>query len=264
MSYFQNKTIWITGASSGIGESLAYEFANQGANLILSARNTTELERVKSNCRADSKVLVHRLDLSDFNSMKEIVGKVKEEAGNIDILINNAGISQRAKAKDTAFEVDQRMININLLGTIALSKALLPHFLEKKSGHYVVVTSLMGKFASPLRSSYAAAKHGLHGFFDALRAEVHDDNVKVTLVCPGFVRTNISINALTGDGAQQGTMDDATDKGLSPEELAKKMAKAIKNGREEIYIGGWEIMGIYMKRFFPKILSRFIRKAKVT
>jgi len=136
--------------------------------------------------------------------------------------------------------------------------------LQRKQGHLVVISSLMGKFASPLRSSYAASKHGLHGFFDALRAETYRDNIKVTLICPGFVRTQISVNALIGDGSKQNTMDESTEKGMAPEKLAGKIIRAIEKEKEEVTIGGVEILAVYMKRFFPEILSRIIRKVKVT
>ncbi len=270
MKNFQNKTVWITGASSGIGEALAYEFARQGANLVLSARNETELQRVAAACQTLSNHLttnhltIQPLDLGEHGSLPGIVRKVLEKTGGVDVLVNNAGLSQRSLVKDTGIEVDRQLIHVNLLGTMALSKALLPHFLEKKSGHFVVVTSLMGKFGAPLRSGYAAAKHGLHGFFDSLRAEVWRENVLVTLTCPGFIRTNISLHALTADGKPQGTMDNATGKGMPPEVLAKKIVKAVWQCKEEAYFGGTEVAAVYMKRFFPKILNRILRKAKVT
>ena len=156
------------------------------------------------------------------------------------------------------------MIDVNLLGTIAISKAILPHFLENKNGHYVTITSLMGKFGAPLRSGYAAAKHGLHGFFDVLRAESYRENVKVTLVCPGYIRTNISKNALIGTGEKQGTMDEKTDQGMTPETLAKKILNAVRKGKEEVVFGGTEAMAVYLKRFLPGLLSKIVRTAKVT
>ena len=136
--------------------------------------------------------------------------------------------------------------------------------LAQKSGQIVVISSLMGKFGAPMRSTYAAAKHGLHGFFDTIRAELFDDDIKVLMVCPGFIHTNISLNAVTADGSKQGTMDNATGQGIDPSVLAAKILKALKNGKEEIYVGGREVMGIYLKRFFPRILSRVVRKAKTT
>ncbi len=262
MKNFQNKTVWITGASSGIGEALAYEFARQGAKLVLSARNEAELKRVAAVCSTE--VLVQPLDLGDHASLPGIAEQVLKKTGQLDVLVNNGGISQRALAKDTVFDVDKKMVDVNLLGTIALSKAVLPHFLNKKSGHYVVVSSLMGKFGAPMRSSYAAAKHGLHGFFDTLRAECWRENVQVTIVCPGFIRTNISKNALTSDGSRQGTMDEATGKGMAPEVLAKKIVRDVKKGKREVLYGGTEVFGVYMKRFFPGILARIVRTAKTT
>lgn len=153
----------------------------------------------------------------------------------MDVLVNNGGISQRALAKDTALEVDKRRMDVNYFGTIALTKSLLPGMLTHQLGHIVTITSLTGKFGSPYRSSYAASKHALHGFFDSLRAELAQTPVRVTLICPGFVRTNVSIHALKGDGSQLGTMDDATDHGMDPAVLARKMMRAIEQGREEVY-----------------------------
>lgn len=263
MKKFENKTVWITGASSGIGEALAHEFAKEGARLVLSARNEAELQRVAQACGRPG-TIIQTLDLGDHDSLPGIVKTVLSKAGQVDVLVNNGGISQRSLAKDTKFEVDKKLINVNLLGTIALSKAILPHFLERKSGHFVVITSLTGKFGTQLRSSYAAAKHGLHGFFDSLRAEVWRENVQVTLVCPGFISTQVSVNALTGDGTPQGSMDNATHAGKSPEALAGAIVSAVEKGKYELLFGGKEVMGVYIKRFFPTLFTNMLRKAKVT
>jgi dehydrogenase/reductase SDR family member 7B len=264
--FFQHKRIWITGASSGIGEALALAFAEQGAHLILSARNEKELNRVAAQCMAAGAVsaLVQPLDLAQADSLAGHVQTVLRQTGKIDVLVNNGGISQRSKALETSIEVDRRLMEVNYFGTVALTRAVLPSMLTHQLGHIVTITSLMGVFGAPLRSSYAASKHALHGFFDSLRAELGHTPLKVTLVCPGFVRTNISVNALTGDGSQQGTMDDATDKGLEPAVLARKILHAIEHGQEEAYFGGREVMGVYLKRFFPRLLSRMVRNAKVT
>ncbi len=262
-TYFNKKTVWITGASSGIGEAMAYVLANQGAELVLSGRNKAELERVAKAC-SPAKTHIQVLDLADHENLSSIANSVIERVGKVDILVNNGGLSQRSLARETTLEVDRQLLDVNLLGTITLSKALLPHFLERKTGHYVVITSLMGKFGGPLRSSYAAAKHGLHGFFDSLRAEVWRENIHVTLICPGFVQTKISLKALTGNGKPQNTMDDATANGLSAENFAIKAVNAIRRQTEEVYIGKKEVLGVYLKRFFPGILSRIMRKVKVT
>lgn len=264
-NFFNNKRVWITGASSGIGEALAQEFAVHGAQLVLSARNETELHRVATKCREMGAgiVIIQLLDLSQHESIPGIVQNVLSKVGKVDILVNNGGISQRSLAKNTTLEVDKKLMSVNYFGTIALTKALLPSMLTHHLGHVVTITSLTGKFGTPYRSSYAASKHALHGFFDSLRAELADSSIKVTLICPGFVRTNVSVNALTGTGEKLGTMDESTDKGMAPERLARKILRTIENGTEEAYFGGKEIFAVYLKRFFPKYLSNLLKKAKV-
>ncbi|NOR27434.1 MAG: SDR family oxidoreductase [Lutibacter sp.] len=262
---FTHKIIWITGASSGIGKSLAIELSKQNTKLILSSRNETELEKVKSQCKNSSNVKILTLDLEDYNSLQAKTFEALKLFDGIDVLFNNGGISQRSLAKNTTIEVDKRIMDINYLGTIALTKALLPHFIDKNSGHFVVTTSIVGKIGTPLRSSYSASKHALHGFFDSLRAEVYQNNIKVTLACPGFVQTNVSVNALTGDGTPQQKMDTSTQNGLTSETFAKLLLKAVKKEKQEVYIGGFkEKLGVFTKRFFPKLLSIMIRKLAVT
>jgi short-subunit dehydrogenase len=265
MHTFKNKRVWITGASSGIGEALSIAFAEQGAQLILSARNELEINRVSAACAkaGASSVLVQPLDLEQHERIPQIVESVLKKAGKIDILINNGGISQRSLATETTLEVDKKLMAVNYFGTVALTKALLPNMLMHQLGHIVTITSLTGKFGSPYRSSYAASKHALHGFFDSLRAELSEAHIKVTLICPGFVRTNVSKNALTGDGAKLGTMDDATDKGMDPARLARKILHTIEAGKEEACFGGKEVLGVYLKRFFPAYFSKILRNAKV-
>ena len=265
MNDFSDKIIWITGASSGIGKALAIELANQDAKIILSSRKTKELELVKQQCKNANNVKIVTLDLEEYTNLQPKVTEAIAAFGTIDILVNNGGISQRSLVKDTLISVDKRIMDINYLGTVALSKAILPHFIKNKNGHFVVTTSIVGKIGTPLRSSYAASKHALHGFFDSVRAEHFKDNITVTLVCPGFVNTNVSKNALTGNGTPQQKLDVATANGIAPDRFAKVMAKAIKNKKEEVYIAGAkEKLGVYVKRFYPKLLSKLIRKLSVT
>ena len=263
--YYKNKRVWITGASSGIGEAVSLAFAEQGAQLILSGRNLNELDRVAAAATeaGAGSVLVQALDLAQHEQIPLIAQQVLQKVGKIDLLFNNGGISQRALAMDTGLDVDKKLMNVNFFGTVALTKALLPAMLTHQLGHIATVTSLTGKFGSPYRSSYAASKHALHGFFDSLRAELAETPLKVTLICPGFVRTNVSINSLTGSGQQLGTMDDATDKGMDPKALARKILRDLERGKEEVYYGGKEVLGVYLKRFFPKYFSSLIKKAKV-
>ena len=261
----KDKIIWITGASSGIGEALVYELATQGARLVLSARNEKELQRVATATGLGERdIFVLPLDLEKPAEMMGKAAQVMNHFGRIDILINNGGLSQRSLAKDTGWEVDQRLLNVNTIGTIALTKAVLPYFLRQKQGRFVTTTSLVGKFGSPMRSGYSAAKHALHGFFDSLRAEVEKDGVAVTLVCPGFVQTNVSVNAVTGDGSTQNTMDDATAHGITAQYCAQGIVKAINRNKREVYIGGKETYGVLIKRFLPNLFANMIGKAKVT
>jgi len=262
---FQNKVIWITGASSGIGRALAIELSNQDALLIISARSKVALEVVKKSCKNPSNVWVLPQDLEVHSSFVKITATAIQIFGRIDILVNNGGISQRSLAIETNISVDKRIMEVNYTGTVALTKTILPHFIENKKGQFVVTTSMVGLIGTPLRSSYAASKHALHGFFDSLRAEISAYNIAVTLICPGFVSTNISMNALTGDGTSQQKMDTATANGISPERFAKLMAKAIYSKKEEAYIAGFkEKLGVYVKRWFPRVFSVMIRKLKVT
>ena len=255
--------IWITGGSSGIGEAAAQKFSKEGYALILSSRNLQELERVKASCSSPEDIRILPLDLADSGGFDQKVVIALSFFGRVDILLHNGGISQRSLIKDTQLEVDRKLMEVNYFGTVALTKALLPHFIERKQGQFGVVTSLVGKFGSPYRSSYAGAKHALHGFFDTLRAEHHQDGISVTLICPGFIRTQVSINAVTGDGSPLGQMDQAQDQGISPEACAEGIFKALVKKKEEVYIGGKETLAVYLKRFLPGLFSKILRSAKV-
>jgi short-subunit dehydrogenase len=269
MPYLNSKVVWITGASSGIGEALAYELAAiKGVKLILSARRKDELERVKGNCpsQVQANVRVLPLDLSQPETLRLSVEAAIQFFGHVDVLINNGGISQRSLAKETTLAVDRQIMEVDYFGAIALTKYLLPVFLKRKSGHFVTVSSVMGKMGTPYRSGYAAAKHALHGFYDSLRAELWKDskNIFVTLICPGWIKTNVTMNALTGNGAKLNQMDRTTSQGLSPRACAQKIIKAIENKKNEVYIGGAkEVYAVKLKRFFPSLFARIVRTAKV-
>lgn len=268
MGKLTNKVIWITGASSGIGEALVYELAKKGVRLIISARRKEELERVKGNCPGIAQVNVRilPLDLSEPSTLKLHTEAAIQLFGHIDILINNGGISQRSLAKDTELDVDRRIMEVDYFGTISLTKYLLPHFLKHKAGHIVTVSSVMGKIGTPYRTGYAAAKHALHGFYDSLRAELWKDckNIHVTLVCPGWINTNLSITALLGDGSPQNKKDDTHEQGMHPAKFARKMIRAIEDKKREVYIGGAkEVFAIYLDRYMPGLFSKIVRNAKV-
>jgi dehydrogenase/reductase SDR family protein 7B len=260
----KDKIVWITGASSGIGEALVYAYNALGARLIISSRNRDELFRVKSNCKDKINVHVLSLDLADSYSLSGKADEAIRIFGKIDILINSGGISQRGLALETDLKTEQRLLDVNFWGTVILSKAVLPQMIARNSGSIIAISSLVGKFGTKYRSAYAASKHALHGYFDSLRIEIDNPNIHIMLACPGFIKTNVTINALTANGNAQGTMDDAQENGMLPEECAKQIIKAINSKKEEVYIGGKEINGVLIKRFFPKLFAKIIRKAKVT
>lgn len=258
-------TIWITGASSGIGRSLALEYSKKKVNLILSSRNKAKLEGLKEQMGNPSRVRVLPLDLTQPDTFEERVSQAREFFGAIDVMIHNGGISQRSLASETQLKVDRMIFETNYFGTVGLTKCLLPVFKEQGRGHFVVITSVVGKFGTPLRSSYSGSKHALHGFFDSLRAELHEENIKVTLICPGFVNTDVSINALTGDGSRQDKMDKATKAGLSPDDFAIRAIRAISREKREVVISGIpEKFAVLVKRFFPGLHARLIHRAAVT
>jgi short-subunit dehydrogenase len=257
------KTIWVTGASSGIGKALAVNLSRRGARLILSARSAERLEECRQACSNPDRHVMLPLDLTDAASLERASALALQKYGPIDVLVNNGGISQRSLAVETRLAVDRRIMEVNFFGAITLTKHVLPSMLSRQSGHIVVVSSVVGKFGTPFRSSYAASKHALHGFFESLRAELWSQGIRVTMVCPGFVRTNISVNALKGDGSTLGSMDAAQAAGMDPEICAETIVRAVEAERNEIYIGGKEKLGVYLQRFVPGLFARIIRKTKV-
>lgn len=257
---FSDQVVWITGASSGIGEATARAFAHEGARLVLSSRRADELERVRRSCARADDHLVAPLDLARTETFPAAVAHVLQARGRIDVLINNGGIGQRALAIDASHESERAVMEIDYFAPVALTKAVLPSMVARRAGHIVVVSSVMGYLGTPGRSSYAAAKHALHGYFDSLRAEVWRIGLQVTLVCPGYVRTAISQHALGPRGEPHGRMDTSTQNGIPPEKCAAAILRAVAKRREEIYIGGREVFGIYLKRFAPWLLSRVVRK----
>ena len=265
MASLSNKVIWITGASSGIGEGLVRVLAEKNNKLILSSRKLEALEKVKASlpeaAMENAKILP--LDLSLPDTLDEKAGEALNFFGRVDVLIHSGGISQRAMALDTQIEVDRRIMEVDYFSTVILTKAILPSMVKYGYGHIVPISSLVGKFGSPFRSGYAAAKHALHGFYDSLRAEVYRKNIFVTLVTPGFVKTNVSINALTEDGKALNQMDEGQAKGMTAEQCARKIIKGVEKEKNELLMGGKETMAVYIKRFFPGLFAKIVRKAKV-
>lgn len=238
----QDKVVLITGASSGLGESLAHSFYKAGCRVILAARREEELERVRNDLLAEHVLepvhppVVLPLDLSDLNTLPNRVRQALAIFGHIDILVNNGGISNRGDVLSTDAEVFKRIMVVNYFGTLVLTKAVLPSMIEQRSGHIVQVGSVQGKIAIPYRSAYAASKHALHAFSDSLRAEVARYNIKVSVISPGYIATQLSVNALTESGEVHGKMDSTVASGYTPEYVSKKILSAIVDGKKELTI----------------------------
>jgi len=252
---FRDKFVWITGASSGIGEALAVAWSREGATLVLSARNAAELERVRKACVDPQKHLVLPLDLTDTHAIDDAAKQVPV----VDVLVHSGGVSQRSFAAETGLETDRAIMNLNYFGTVALTKAVLPSMLVRKSGHIVPITSVIGYVGIPTRSAYAASKHALHGFFESLRAETARDGIAITIVVPGYVRTKVSENALRGDGTPHGKLDETHAKAVLPEQIAPRIIDAVAKKKPEVRVGGKEIWAVSLRRFFPGVTRRILR-----
>ncbi len=262
MDAFQDRRVWITGASSGIGEALAVAFHNAEARLILSARREDELKRVQSLCGGEPGTRILPLDMGRAEELPAKARAALDIFGGVDILVLNAGISQRALTRDTDDSVYRQLMEVNFFGPEALTRAVLPSMLENKSGHLVVISSIAGKFGVPLRSGYSASKFALYGFYEALRAEEGRNGIRVTMVCPGFVRTGISLSALKGDGSRHEKMDPELAQGMPAEECARQILKAVARGKEDVCVGAARERGlVYLKRFFPGLLTRMVARA---
>jgi len=258
MKYFENKVVWITGASSGIGEALTHALSAAGAKLIISSRKEVELGKVKSRSAHPEKIKVIPLDLEESSSLRQKTDEAIAAFGHIDIMIHNGGISQRSYVIDTSIEVQRKVMEVDYFSYVSLTNFLLPHFISRKSGHFVVMSSVMGKIGTPMRSAYAAAKHALHGFFDCLRAEIFADSILVTIITPGYIRTNVSLNAVTGSGEKLGVMGKNIEEGLPADKAAQQIMKAVAAGKFESYVGknSKEKLALIINRFAPAVFTR--------
>jgi dehydrogenase/reductase SDR family member 7B len=258
MNTFLDKVVWITGASSGIGAETAKAFARQGAKVVLSARKQPELEAVAKECATETMVLP--IDLTAQDTFDAAVNQVLERFGRIDILINNGGMSQRGTAIETDMEVDRRIMEVNYFGNIALTKKVAPVMKQQGGGAIVVISSLSGKFGFFLRSAYSASKFALVGFYESMRLEEEKNNLRIHLVFPGFVHTDISLHAIDGSGKTHGKLDNNQKTGMPAKECAQQLLTGIKKGKDDIYIGGKELFSIKLQRFAPCLFKKLIRK----
>ena len=264
MSIFLNKIVWVTGASSGIGKEICVQIANQGGILVLSARNETVLNEFKKTLLNEAKHLVLAIDLEQNSHFPDLANTVIQHFGRIDFLFNNGGLSQRSEASETSMEVDRKIMEINYFGNIALTKAVLPFMQKQGGGHITVISSIAGKFGFYLRSAYSASKHALHGFYESLALEEAKNKIHITIACPGKINTPISTNALTGTGDKHGLMDHNQETGMPVELCVKQLLKAVELKKREVLIGNKEIKAVTLKRFFPNLFWKVIRKQSAT
>lgn len=249
-----NKVVWITGASSGIGKALAFEWAKQHCNIALTGRNTDELQQVKNQLeQIGTQAHVFYLDLEKQETHQACFNEILAVFGRIDILVNNGGISQRSLAIESKLEVDRKVMEVNFFGAVSLTKLVLPLFIKQGNGQIVVLSSIAGKFGFPLRSIYSASKFALVGYFESVALENEKHNIFVTLVYPGRVKTNISVNAVTADGKVHGKMDKGQEEGISAQQCAQKIVKGVAKKKRNLLIGGKEVLLAQIKRFFPAL-----------
>ncbi|MDR2979201.1 MAG: SDR family oxidoreductase [Bacteroidales bacterium] len=261
---FENQVVWITGSSSGIGEACAYDFAREGAKLILTALEEDILEQVKTKCLALGSPAVFSLpfDLSKTEEVETLANRAFDYFGHIDILYNNAGISQRGTTIETDMKVINKVMDVNYFTPVILTKTILPKMIAQGGGQLAVTTSIAGRFGFPLRCAYSSSKHALYGFFETVQAEYYNQNIRVTIVCPGRVQTKISFYALEKDGTQHGKLDKGQADGVSPEQAARKIVNAIAHRKREVLVGRKELLMTYIKRFFPGLAAKLARSLK--
>ena len=264
MKKFENKVVWITGASSGIGEASAYRFAQEGARLIVTALEADLLEGVAARCKQlgspDATPLP--FDLSDSNGLDALADKAWSLYDGIDILYNNAGISQRGTTVETEMRVIRKVMDIDYYAPVIITKNILPRMIARGGGQLVVTTSIAGRFGFPLRCAYSSAKHALYGFFETVQAETYNQNIRVTIVCPGRVQTNISKYALEKDGTQHGKMDAGQANGVTPQQAADKIVRAVYKRKREVLVGRYELLMAHIKSLFPGLAARLARNIK--
>lgn len=264
MESLEGKVVWITGASSGIGKALAAECALQGAQVVLSARRLEELEKVRISLLNPDHHISVAMDITDEAQVRHAYEQVLDEKGRIDWLINNAGLSQRALIADTTMQTERAIMEIDYFSQVFLTKLVLPTFLAQKSGRIAYISSVAGLLGTQYRASYSAAKAAIHMWANSLRAEVAQDGVNVSVIFPGFVKTNISFNALNGAGKAQAHQDEAIENGLEADDFAQKTVSALLKGQEYIVVGGRkEKLGVLVSRLSPSTLYKMIRKMKV-
>jgi dehydrogenase/reductase SDR family member 7B len=260
---FSGKVVWITGASSGIGEALVHEFTQRGATVLASSNDLAGLERVKAECgHKAGNVNCVPFDLADTSGIDRIAEQQFTLFGRFDYLLNIGGISQRARIDETPLWLDRKIFEINYFGTISFTKAILPYMIRQRSGHILATSSISGRFGFPLRSAYSASKQALHGFFETLYLENKKFNIRSSVIIPGRVRTSISFHALTADGKEHGKLDDGQAKGVTPKQAAETIIRGILRNKREILVGRSELLMLHIRRYCPWLFFRIADKIK--
>lgn len=263
MKSFSKKVVWITGASSGLGAALALALDKEDAQLILSARNSSGLEKTSAACRHPENIFLLPLDLEDPDSFAQKFELVLARFGRLDILINNAGVSQRSLTAETGMPVFRKIMETNFFGPVLLSKLVMAYFETVHTGRVVVISSLTGRVGLPMRSAYCASKFALEGFWNSWRTEsARHPGIGLLVVRPGAIRTEIAGNALTGNGTTFNQKDPLIEKGIDPERAASMILKAIKKGTKTLFIGsaGARFL-LLLARYWPAMATRAARKA---
>ncbi|XP_032697264.1 dehydrogenase/reductase SDR family member 7B isoform X1 [Lontra canadensis] len=258
-AYLRNAVVVITGATSGLGRECARVFYAAGAKLVLCGRNQEALEELTKELTASlaTKVQTHKpytvtFDLTDPGAIVAATAEILQCFGHVDVLINNAGISYRGTIVDTTTDVDKKVMETNYFGPVALTKALLPSMIKRRQGHVVAISSIQGKISIPFRSAYAASKHATQAFFDCLRAEMEQYEIEVTVISPGYIHTNLSLNAVTADGSTYGVMDKSTAQGRSPAEVARDVLAAVGKKKKDVILGDLlPSLAIYLRTLAP-------------
>lgn len=260
---FTGKVVWITGASSGIGEALVKTFVREGSRVIASSNDSERLERVAAECSGlKGSIMCVPFDLSDTSGIDAVVSGVVQQEGRIDMLLNIGGISQRALLIDTPLWLDRKIMEINYFGTVALTKAVLPHMIACGGGHIAATSSITGRFGFPLRSAYSASKQALHGFFETLLIEHRKDNIRVSVIIPGRVQTAISLHALTAEGKEHGRMDEGQKGGVTAMRASEQIIRGLQQNRREILVGSRELLMLKIRKYLPSLFFRIAGRIK--
>lgn len=257
----KGKTAWITGASSGIGKALAVELARRGADVLVSARRLERLNDTAEACRKfGGGVGILPFDLGETDSLRDVAAEAGARMGQVDMLLNVGGVGMRGTALDTDLRVARKILDVDFWGAVELTRAVMPGMIRRGAGQIVALSGVLGKFGAPKRSFYSASKHAMHGWFESLREETLGTGVAITMLVPGWVRTEISERALEADGKAHGSMDAGQQGGISAEECAKRAMPAIIKGVPEQLIGGMECGGVYLNRLWPGLFKKLLRR----